>query len=176
MLRQSNPDPKHNLILSLTWCPDVSSIYEFIQRELKKKWRKKNQRIYLYATQTSSVTKQIICDKKITPKTVLFKRYLKTKKLFGIRGIREHSTIILPKKISSNIKPPSSNLTTTSNSFDLLSENTKNSLDTSNVISIEDNNAENYSNKSIKPSHTSILTGKKVNFRHNRKNQEQKKD
>ena len=156
--------------------PYVSSIYEFIQRELKKKWRKKNQRIYLYATQTSSVTKQIICDKKITPKTVLFKRYLKTKKVFGIRGIREHSTIILPKKISSNIKPPSSNLTTTSNSFDLLSENTKNSLDTSNVISIEDNNAENYSNKSIKPSHTSILTGKKVNFRHNRKNQEQKKD
>ena len=46
----------------------------------------------------------------------------------------------------------------------------------SNVISIEDNNAESYSNKSNKPNNTSISTGKKVNFRHNRKKQEPKKD
>ena len=38
----------------------------------------------------------------------------------------------------SNVKPPSSNLIATSNSFDLFSENTENSLDTSNFISIED--------------------------------------
>ena len=38
----------------------------------------------------------------------------------------------------SNVKPPSSNLIATSNSFDLFSENIENSLDTSNFISIED--------------------------------------
>ena len=79
-------------------------------------------------------------------------------------------------KSSSNIKPPSSNLITTSNSFDLLSKNTEDSLDTSNVISTEDNHSENYSNKSKKPHNTSISTGKKVNFRHNSKKPFHKKD
>ena len=51
---------------------------------------------------------------------------------------------ILRKKTSSNIKTPAYNQITTSNSFDLLSENTENSLDVNNVISIEDNNAENF--------------------------------
>ena len=45
-----------------------------------------------------------------------------------------------------------------------------------NVISIEDSNAESYSNKSNKENNTSISTGKKVNFRHNRKKQGRKKD
>ena len=45
-----------------------------------------------------------------------------------------------------------------------------------NVISIENNNAESYSNKSNKPNNTSSSTGKKVNFRHNWKKQEGKKD
>ena len=45
-----------------------------------------------------------------------------------------------------------------------------------NVISIEKNNAESYSNKSNKPNNTSISTGKKVNFRHNWKKQARKKD
>ena len=78
---------------------------------------------------------------------------------------------ILPKKSLSNIKPPSSNLITKSDSFDLLSENTGNSLDINNVnvISKRDNNAESYSNKSNKLNSTSILTEKKLNFRHNRK-------
>ena len=67
---------------------------------------------------------------------------------------------ILPKKTSSNMKPPSSNLITTSNSFALLSENIKNSLDANNVISIEDSNAESYSNKGNKPNNTSISTEK----------------
>ena len=39
-----------------------------------------------------------------------------------------------------------------------------------------ENNAESYSNKSNKPNYTSISTEKKVNFRHNRKKQEHKKD
>ena len=78
----------------------------------------------------------------------------------------------------SNIKPPSSNLTTTSNSFDLLSENTENRLDANNVnvISIEDNKAESYSNKSNKLNNTSISTEKKVQIRRNREKQERKKD
>ena len=46
----------------------------------------------------------------------------------------------------------------------------------SNVLSIEDNNAESYSNKSNKPNNTSISNWKKVNFRHNRKEQERKKN
>ena len=83
---------------------------------------------------------------------------------------------ILPKESSSNIKPPPSNKITTSNSFDLLPENCENSLDANNVISIEDNNAESYSNKSDKPNNTSISTEKNVNFRQNRKKQERKKD
>ena len=78
---------------------------------------------------------------------------------------------ILPKKSSSNIKPPPSNQITTSNSLDLLPEN----CDANNVISIEDNNAESYSNKSNKPNNTSISNEKNVNFRQNRKKQERKK-
>ena len=58
------------------------------------------------------------------------------------------------------MKPPSSNLITTSNSFVLLSENIKNSLDANNVISIEDSNTESYSNKGNKPNNTSISTEK----------------
>ena len=46
----------------------------------------------------------------------------------------------------------------------------------SNVISIEYNNAESYSKKNIKPNNTSILTRKKANFRRKRKKQESKKD
>ena len=60
----------------------------------------------------------------------------------------------------------------------MLSENTENSLGTSNIISIEYSNAESCSNKSNKPNNTSISTGKKVNFRHNSKSakkQERKK-
>ena len=90
--------------------------------------------------------------------------------------LKSLNLFILPKKSLSNITPPSSNLITTSNSFDLLSENTENSLDTSNVISIEDNNAESYPNKSNKPNNTSVSTGKKVNLRHNRKKQGHKKN
>ena len=71
-----------------------------------------------------------------------------------------------------------SSIPTTSNSFDLLSENTENSLDANsvNVTSVEDNNSESCSNKSNTLSNTSISTEKKVNFRHNRKKQERKKD
>ena len=130
--------------------------------------------------------KQNICEKKATPKTVLFKRYFKNRfrilqkniqntpdsRTLDISSNKPKSTnhFILPKKSSSNIKSPSCNQIATSNSFDLLSENTENSLDANNVISIEDNNAESYSNK--RPSNTSISTEKKVNFRHNRKKQE----
>ena len=58
----------------------------------------------------------------------------------------------------------------TSKSFDLLSENTENTLDANNVISIEDaDSADSYSNKSNKPNNTSISTNKKVNFRHSKK-------
>ena len=64
----------------------------------------------------------------------------------------------LPIKSLSNIKPQSSNLITTSNSFDLLSGNTKNSYDPNNVISTEDNKAESYSNKRNKANNTSIST------------------
>ena len=151
---------------------------------LSKQWRKKNQRIHV--TQTSSVMKQNICEKKATPKTVLFKRYFKNRfrilqkniqntpdsRTLDISSNKPKSTnhFILPKKSSSNIKSPSCNQIATSNSFDLLSENTENSLDANNVISIEDNSAESYSNK--RPSNTSISTEKKVNFRHNRKKQE----
>ena len=62
--------------------------------------------------------------------------------------LKSTNPFILPKWSSSNIKPPSSNLIATSNSFDLLSENTENGLDAINVTvtSIEDNNAESYSN------------------------------
>ena len=72
--------------------------------------------------------------------------------------LKSTNPFILPKKSSSNIKPPSFNLIAASNIFDLLSEN---SLGTSNVISIEDNNAESYSNKSNKPNNTSISLEKK---------------
>ena len=46
----------------------------------------------------------------------------------------------------------------------------------SNVISIEYNNAESYSKKNIKPNNTSILTRKKVNLKRKRKKQECKED
>ena len=82
---------------------------------------------------------------------------------------------ILPKTSSSNVKPPSPNQITTSNSFQLLSGNTENSLDANNAISIKDNHAESYSDKSNKPNNSSISTEKKINFRHNRKKQERKK-
>ena len=62
-----------------------------------------------------------------------------------------------------------------SNSFDLLPENSENSLDANNVISIEDNDAESYSNKKNKPNKTSISTEKNKNLRHNRKKRERKK-
>ena len=92
--------------------------------------------------------------------------------------LKSTNPCILPKKSLSNIKPPSSNLTTTSNSFDLLSENTENRLDANNVnvISIEDNKAESYSNKSNKLNNTSISTEKKAQIRRNREKQERKKD
>ena len=48
-------------------------------------------------------------------------------------------------------------------------------ITSSNVISLEYNNAESYS-KSIKPNNISILTRKKVNFRRNRKKQDRKKE
>ena len=72
--------------------------------------------------------------------------------------LKSTNPCILSKKSLSNIKPPSSNLITTSNSFDLLSENTENNLDTNNVnvISIEDNSDETYSNKSNKLNNTSF--------------------
>ena len=46
----------------------------------------------------------------------------------------------------------------------------------SNVISIEYNNAEKYSKKSIKPNNTSISTRIKVKLRKKKKKQECKKD
>ena len=58
----------------------------------------------------------------------------------------------------------------------MLSENSGKCLDVNNVISIEYNNAESYSNKSNKPNNTSISTEKNVNFRQNRKKQKRKKD
>ena len=58
--------------------------------------------------------------------------------------LKSTNPFFLPKKSLSNIKLPSSNLITTSSSFDLLSENTEKCLDTSNVISAEDNNPESY--------------------------------
>lgn len=72
--------------------------------------------------------------------------------------LKSTNPFILFKKISSNIKPLSSNLITTSNSFELLSENTENSIDAKNVnvISTEDDYAENYSNKSNKLKNTSV--------------------
>ena len=45
-----------------------------------------------------------------------------------------------------------------------------------NVITIEANNADSCSDKSNTLSNTSISTEKKVNFRHNSKKQEPKKD
>ena len=83
---------------------------------------------------------------------------------------------ILPQKSSSNIKPPSSNQITTSNSFYLLSKNTDNSFDANNVISVEESNADSYSNKSNKLNNTSLATEKKVNFTNNRKKQQRTKD
>ena len=82
----------------------------------------------------------------------------------------------LPQKSSSNIKPPSSNQITTSNSFYLLSKNTDNSFDANNVISVEESNADSYSNKSNKLNNTSLATEKKVNFTNNRKKQQRTKD
>ena len=73
----------------------------------------------------------------------------------------------LPQKSSSDIKLPSSNQITTSNSFDLLSENTDNSFDANNVVSVEESNADSYSNKSNKLNNTSLSAEKKVNFRNN---------
>ena len=94
-------------------------------------------------------------------------------RILGINRNEPKSTnpFILSKKSSSNIKPPSSNLTATSNSFGLLSGNIENSLDGNKDkdISIEDNNAETYSNKRFS-------NEKKVNFKHNRKKQERKND
>ena len=60
----------------------------------------------------------------------------------------------------------------------MLSESTENSLNANNVnvISVEDDDTESYSNKSNKLNNTSISTNEKVNFRHNRKKQERKKD
>ena len=60
----------------------------------------------------------------------------------------------------------------------MLSESTGNSLNANNVnvISVEDDDTESYSNKSNKLNNTSISTNEKVNFRHNRKKQERKKD
>ena len=84
-------------------------------------------------------------------------------------------SFILPKNSSLNIKPPLSNQISMSNSFDLLPENSENSLDANNVISIEDNDAESYSNKKNKPNKTSISTEKNKNLRHNRKKRERKK-
>ena len=83
---------------------------------------------------------------------------------------------ILPQKSSSNIKPPSSNQITTSNGFDQLSGNTDNNFDANNVISVEESNADSYSNKSNKPNNTSLSIEKKVNLRNNRKKQQRTKD
>ena len=65
---------------------------------------------------------------------------------------------------------------TISDSLELLFENSENSLDANNVISIEDNNGESYSSKSNKLNNISISTDKNISFRYNRKKQEQKKD
>ena len=65
---------------------------------------------------------------------------------------------------------------TISDSLELLFENSENSLNANNVISIEDNNAESYSSKSNELNNISISTDKNISFRYNRKKQEQKKD
>ena len=65
---------------------------------------------------------------------------------------------------------------TISDSLELLFENSENSLNANNVISIEDNNAESYSSKSTELNNISISTDKNISFRYNRKKQEQKKD
>ena len=102
---------------------------------------------------------------------------LEKQKIFRIRLIRDElkstNPFFLPKKSSSNIKPPSSNLITTSNSFDLFSENSPDANNV-NATSIEDNNTESNSNKSNKPN-TSISTEKKVNFRRTERNKSAKK-
>ena len=72
---------------------------------------------------------------------------------------------IPPKKSLSNIKPPSSNKMTISDSLELLFENSENSLNANNVISIEDNNAESYSSKSTELNNISISTDKNISFR-----------
>ena len=88
-------------------------------------------------------------------KNILFKRFWKTKKNIQIMPASRTLDInrnepkitnyfILPKKSLSNIKPPSSNQITASNCFDLLSENTENSLGANSVISIGDNYAESF--------------------------------
>ena len=58
---------------------------------------------------------------------------------------------------------------TISDSLELLFENSENSLDANNVISIEDNNGESYSSKSNKLNNISISTDKNISFRYNRK-------
>ena len=65
---------------------------------------------------------------------------------------------------------------TIADSLELLVENSENSLDANNVVSIEDNNGESYSSKSNKLNNISISTDKNISFRYNRKKQEQKKD
>ena len=80
-------------------------------------------------------------------KNILFKRFWKTKKNIQIMPDYEPKStnhFILPKKSSSNIKPPSSNQITASNSFDLLSENIENRLGANSVTSIGDNYAESF--------------------------------
>ena len=98
-------------------------------------------------TQTSSVMKWNICEKKIIPKIYNSNVSGKPKKNIQIMPDYEPKStnhFILPKKSSSNIKPLSSNQITTSNSLDVLSENTENSLDANNVTSIGDNDAESF--------------------------------
>ena len=54
---------------------------------------------------------------------------------------------------------------TISDSLELLFENSENSLNANNVISIEDNNAESYSSKSTELNNISISTDKNISFR-----------
>ena len=70
--------------------PENTALRSFIIEQLFLTLRKKNEQIHLYVTKIISVVKSNICKNKMGPKTVLFKRYLKTKILFRIHVIREN--------------------------------------------------------------------------------------
>ena len=62
------------------------------------------------------------------------------RRYFNHNESKSTNHFILPKKRSSNIKPTSSNQKTKSNTFGFLSQNSENSPDAKNVISVEDRN------------------------------------